>query len=185
MALEEIQLSDLVDELDEEQNDYANFFRPMLGYDAFLTLYEGIDDSFEPLLAEVEDEVGYEFPPDLIALYICSNGGKYGGMTLFPLTNDKDVSETINKLNVFDKSLKASLGLNNATLLLGRYGNLTNYVICYLKDEDTYSYAVYNGEKKEIRMEFESIAELVALEVSYVADYDGFMDYINKGKENK
>ena len=93
MALKEIELEDLVDALDEIESEYADFFRPMLGYEAIIKLYDGIDDDIEPMINEIEDEVGFEFPPDLLSLYVCTNGGEFGDLTLYPLTNDKTVEK--------------------------------------------------------------------------------------------
>ena len=179
MALKEISLTSLVDMLDESESEYADFFRPMLGYEAILKLYDGIEDEIEPQLVEIEDETGYEFPPDLISFYMCSNGGVFGDLELFPLTNDKSVENTIHKLNVIDTSLKESLDLNRKTLLVGKYLDGDTYVICVLKDDGVYSYQLWDAEKKKVTMEFEYLVQIVALEVSYVADYDGLVDFSN------
>jgi hypothetical protein len=172
MALKEIYLTSLVDALDELKSEYADFFRPMLGYEAVLKLYEGIEDNVEPLLVEIEDETGYEFPPDLISFYMCSNGGEFGDLELFPITSDKDVENDIHRLNVTNKSLKEDLGLDTKTLLIGKYMDSDIYVTCVLKDDGVYSYQLYDAKKKKVTMEFEYLVQLVALEVSYVTDYE-------------
>jgi hypothetical protein len=179
MALKEISLTGLVDMLDEMESEYADFFRPMLGYEAILTLYDGIADDVESQLVEIEDETGYEFPPDLVAFYMCSNGGVFGDLKLFPLTNDKSVENTIHKHNVIDLSLKESIGLDKKDLLIGHYPDVDNYVFCSLKDDGDYTYKLWDSNKKKVIMEFEYLIQIVALEVSYVADYDGFTDFIN------
>lgn len=183
MALKEISLSSLVDMLDETQSEYADFFRPMLGYEAVLKLYDGIGDDVEPLLVEIEDETGFEFPSDLVAFYMCSNGGMFGDMELFPITNDKSVENNLHTLNVLNKSLKEEIGLDNKTILIGKYLFGDNYVTCTLKDDGEYSYQLWDSAKKAIAMEFEFLAQLVALEVSYVTDYDGLMEFANSSEE--
>lgn len=183
MALREINLSSLVDLLDEEKSEYADFFRPMLGYEAVLTLYDGIEDNVESLIVEIEDETGYEFPSDLVSFYMCTNGGKFGDLTLFPITNDKNIKEDIHKLNVLDKSLKEQMGLDNKTLLIGKYENSSNYVTCSLNDDDVYTYQLWNSAKKSVAMEFELLIQLIALEVSYVTDYEGLMDFVNSDEK--
>lgn len=182
MALKEISLSSLVDVLDQAESDYADFFRPMLGYEAVLKLYDGIDDNVESQLLEVEDETGFEFPPDLIAFYMCSNGGEYGDLELFPITNDKSVENNIHKLNVIDTSIKESIGLDKKTLLVGKYLEGSNYVTCVLKDDGVYSYQLYDSSKQKVIMEFEYLVQLIALEVSYVTDYDGLVEFANSGE---
>lgn len=181
MALKEIKLVDLIDYLDEEKSEYADFFRPMLGYEAVLTFYEGIDDSMEPSANEIEDETGFQIPPDLIAYYLCTNGGEFGDLQLFPLV-DKGAENTIHRLNVLDKSLKESIGLDNSSLLIGKYTFGDNYLTCTIED-GTYSYHLWDSAKKEVTMSFEYLVQLVALEVSYVTDYDGFMDFANSEEE--
>jgi len=179
MALREIKLEDLVDALDELESEYADFFRPMLGYEAILKLYEGVDDNMEDLVVEIEDETGFEFPADLIGLYICTNGGSFGELDLFPLSADSSVENTIHKLNVLNKSLKESIGVDNSTLLVGQYANTNTYVTCNLTKDGIYSYKLWDAQKRAVTMEFEYIVQLVALEISYVADYDGLMDFAN------
>lgn len=180
MALKEISLTSLVEALDDEKSDYADFFRPMLGYDAILTLYDGIQDDIEPLLVEIEDETGYEFPPDLISFYICTNGGVFGDLELFPISKDSSLPYEIHRLNAIDKSLKESLGLDKKTLLVGKYTDAETYVICTLKEDGVYAYQIWDGRSKSVNMEFEYLVQLVALEVAYVADNDGFMEFANK-----
>ena len=177
MALKEISLSSLVDMLDATESEYADFFRPMLGYEAVLKLYDGIEDDVEPQLVEIEDETGYEFPPDLISFYMCSNGGVFGDLQLYPLTNDKSVENTILKVNVLDTSLKDSINLGRKTLLVGKYLDGETYLTCILKDDGVYSYQLWDAQKGKVTMEFEYLVQIVALEVSYVADYDGLIDF--------
>ena len=176
MALKEISLSSLVDVLDEVESDYADFFRPMLGYESILNLYDGIDDNVEPQLIEIEDETGYEIPSDLLSFYMCTNGGKFGELELFPITNDSSVENNLLKLNVIDQSLKESIGLTKKDLLVGKYLVGNNYVVCVLKDDGVYSYEIWDPKKKKIVMEFEYLIQLVALEVSYVTDNDDFSE---------
>ena len=180
MAMQEIELMDLVDALDESKSDYADFFRPMLGYEAILKLYLGITDEVEPLLLEIEDETSYEFPPDLVSFYVCSNGGEFGDLVLYPITNDKKFPLNIHTLNVLDKSLKESIGLDNKTLLIGGYPqDPDTYVTCKLNDDGTYAYQLYDAKKKQAKMQFEYIIQLVALEINYITDYDELVDYAN------
>lgn len=180
MALQEIELMDLVDALDEVESEYSAFFRPMLGYEAILKLYLGITDDLEPLIVEIEDESGYEFPPDLVSFYICTNGGEFGDLELYPLTTDPSVTNSIHKYNVIDKSLKESIGLDNKTLLVGGYPDDPNtYITCKLNADGTYVYQMYDATKKKAKMEFEYIIQLVALEVNYITDYDELVDYAN------
>lgn len=183
MALKEISLSSLVDVLDQAESEYADFFRPMLGYEAVLTLYDGIDDNVEPQIKEIEDETGFEFPPDLISFYMCSNGGEFGDLELFPLTTDKTIENNFHKLNVIDKSLKESIGLDKKTLLVGKYLEGDNYVTCVLKDDGIYSYQLYDSKKQKVIMEFEYLVQLIALEISYVTDYDGLIEFANSSEE--
>lgn len=178
MALEKIELIDLVEGLEMAESDYANFFRPMLGYEAVLKLYLGIDDSVEPLIGEVEDETGFEFPPDVIEFYMATNGGTFGDLELYPFY-DKDTENTIHRLNVLDKSLKESIGLDNSSLLIGKYKFNENYIVVKIEDGE-YVYKLWDGETKTTKMNFEFLLQLVALEVSYVTDYDGFMDIANE-----
>ena len=175
MARKEIKLSDLVDALDSIESEYADFFRPMLGYEAVLKLYEGIEDSDETLINELEDETSFEFPPDLIAFYMNTNGGVFGDLELYPLA-DKNNENTIHKLNVLSKDLKRSIGLDDSSILVGKYTFNDNYVIVKLED-GKYVYQLYDGKAQEPKMNFEYLVQLVALEVSYVTDYDGFMNY--------
>lgn len=179
MALKEIKLSNLVDILDEDESEFADFFRPMLGYEAVLKLYEGIDDEVEPLLGEIEDELGFEFPYDLVNFYMCTNGGIFGDVRLFPITKDPSVEENIHRLNVVNTSLKEELGLENNTLLVGKYDEDDNYVLCVLKDDGVYSYQLWDSSKHKVMMEFEYIIQLVALEVSYATDPDSLIDFAN------
>lgn len=179
MTLKEIKLENLVDSLDDLESEYADFFRPMLGYEAILTLYEGIDDSMESLVVEIEDETGFEFPPDLIGYYLCTNGGKFGDLSLFPLTAERSMENTIHRLNVLNKSLKESIGLDNSTLLIGQYTDTNTYVTCTLSEDGIYSYKLYDADNKTVTMEFEYVTQLVALEVSYITDYDELMDIVN------
>jgi hypothetical protein len=179
MALQEIELMDLVDALDEINSEYSAFFRPMLGYEAILKLYLGITDADETLLIEIEDETAYEFPPDLVSFYICTNGGIFGDLELYPLTTDTSVN-SLHRLNVIDKSLKESIGLDNKTLLIGGYPDDPNtYITCKLNKDGTYVYQMYDAAKQKVRMEFEYIIQLVALEVNYVTDYDELVEYAN------
>ena len=180
MALEEIELADLVDALDETGNEYAAFFRPMLGYEAVLRLYLGITDNDESLLVEIEDETSFEFPPDLVAFYMCTNGGEFGDLELYPLTTDPSVENSLHKLNVTDKSFKESIGLDNKTLLVGGYPDDPNtFITCKLNADGSYAYQMYDATKKKSKMDFEFIIQLVALEVNYVTDYDALVDYAN------
>lgn len=183
MALTEINLTSLVDVLDEAKSEYADFFRPMLGYDAILKLYEGIEDDVESLLVEIEDETGYEFPSDLIELYMCTNGGEFGDLELFPITTDKDVENNIHKYNVIDKSIKESIGLSDRELLVGKYIGGNNYVICRLNEENVYEYQLWDSHKKETVMTFEFLIQLIALEISYITDYDGLVDLAANSEE--
>lgn len=176
MALKEITLSSLVDLLDENKSEYADFFRPMLGYEAILRLHDAISDDIEPLLVEIEDETGYEFPSDLIEFYMCTNGGEFGDLELFPITNDKSIENNIHRLNVLDKSLKKSMGLSDDILLVGKYMEGNNYVICQLNEDGVYEYQLWDSVKQTTAMTFEYLIQLVALEVSYVTDYDGLVD---------
>ena len=180
MALKEMNLTTLVEALDEVQSDYADFFRPMMGYDALITLYEGIEDTTESLLVEVEDETGYEFPPDLVSFYVCTNGGIFGDLVLYPITTKADEVNEIHRLNVIDKSFKESIGLDKKSLLIGQYTDNSTYLICTLKDDGTYAYQIWDSRTKAPSMEFEYLVQLVALEVAYVADNDGFMEFANK-----
>jgi len=180
MEMQEIELVDLVDALDEAKNDYADFFRPMLGYEAILTLYLGITDEVESLLVEIEDETGYEFPPDLVSFYVCSNGGEFGDLDLYPITTDPEFTTNIHRLNVTDKSLKESIGLDNKTLLIGGYPeDDTTYVTCKLNSDGSYKYQLYDATKQKVKMEFDYILQLVALEINYITDYDELVDYAN------
>ena len=180
MAMQEIELTDLVEALEETKNDYADFFRPMLGYEAILKLYLGITDDVEPLLVEIEDETGYEFPPDIISFYLCSNGGEFGDLELYPITTDPQFPNNLHRLNVTDKSLKESIGLDNKTLLVGGYPNDdTTYVTCKLNSDGTYKYQLYDGSKQKVKMEFDYILQLVALEINYITDYDELVEYAN------
>ena len=178
MKLEEIELEILVDALDEVGSDYANFFRPMLGYEAVLKLYAGIDDSAETYITEIEDETGFEVPSDLINFYICTNGGSFGEFQLFPLIGEKNTENTIHKLNVINKSLKESIGLKNSTLLLGKYNPTETYIICDIEN-GVYTYKLWDATKKEVTMTFEYIVQLVALEISYITEYDELMEFAN------
>ena len=180
MALVEIELTDLVDALDETGSEYAAFFRPMLGYEAVLKLYLGITDDAEPLLVEIEDESSFEFPPDLVSFYMCTNGGEFGDLELYPLTTDASVTNSLHKLNVIDKSFKESIGLDNKTLLIGGYpDDPDTYITCKLNPDGSFAYQMYDATKKKAKMEFEYIIQLVALEVNYVTDYDALVDYSN------
>lgn len=179
MALKRIELSKLIDYLDSQESDFADFFRPMLGYEAILKLYDGISDEQEPLIGEIEDETGSQFPTDLISFYMCTNGGVFGDLELFPLTTDSSVPQNIHKLNVFDKELKENIGLDNSTLLIGKYLIGNNYVTCIIDEDGTFVYQLWDSVKKTVVMQFNYIVELVALEVSYIADYDGLMEYAN------
>lgn len=184
MALQEIELMDLVEALDEIQSDYSAFFRPMLGYEAILKLYLGITDDAEPLIVEIEDESSYEFPPDLVSFYICTNGGQFGDLELYPITSDPNVEYSLHRLNVIDKNLKESIGLDNKTLLVGGYpDDPDTYITCKLNSDGTYKYQIYDAVKKSAKMEFEYIIQLVALEVNYVTDYDNLVDYANGNGE--
>lgn len=175
MARKEIRLSDLVDALDSIESEYADFFRPMLGYEAVLKLYEGIEDSVEPLINELEDETSFECPPDLLAFYMNTNGGTFGDLELYAFS-DKNNDYTIHRLNVLNKDLKQSIGLDNSSILVGKYTFNDNYVIVKLED-GKYVYQLYDGKAQQPKMNFEYLIQLVALEVSYVTDYDGFMDF--------
>ena len=180
MAMQEIELMDLVDALDECESDYADFFRPMLGYEAILKLHLGITDNDEPLIVEIEDETSFEFPPDLVSFYICSNGGEFGDLELYPLTNDPTVTNSIHRLNVLDKSLKESIGLDSKTLLVGGYPqDPDTYVTCKLNSDGTYAYQLYDAKNHKVKMEFEYIVQLIALEINYITDYDELVDYAN------
>ena len=179
MALKKISLSGLVDLLDSTGSEFADFFRPMLGYEAVLKLYDGIDDSVEPLLVEIEDELGFEFPSDLINFYMCTNGGVFGDLQLFPLTTDKSAENNIHRLNVIETSLKESLEISKDTLLIGKYLNNEDYVVCVLKDDGVYSYQLWNSKKNAVMMEFEYLIQLVALEVSYATDPDNLISFAN------
>ncbi len=183
MALKRIELSDLVDLLDEAESDFANFFRPMLGFEALLKLYDGACDYEEPLVTEIEDETGCQFPTDLLAFYMCTNGGTFADLDLFPITTDPSVPENIHRLNVIDKSLKHEIGLSNETLLIGKYAFGNNYVTCDIDDEGIFVYHLWDGKKKEVTMDFHYIVELVGLEISYVTDYDNFVEYMNSPDE--
>ena len=181
MALKEIGLTQLVDALDAQESEYADFFRPMLGFEAVLKLYDGIGDEDETFVNEIEDETGFEFPPDLIGFYLNTNGGRFGDLDLFPLF-DKNTENTIHKLNVLNKDLKMSIGLDNSSILVGKYTINDNYVIVKIEDGE-YVYKLWDGKTKTVKMKFEYIAQLVALEVSYVTDYDGFMAYAQSEEE--
>lgn len=183
MALREIDLTSLVEELDNIKSDYADFFRPMMGYDALLTLYEGIEDSVEPLLVEIEDETSYEFPADLISFYVCTNGGIYGDLELYPISHDSTLTKEIHKLNVTNKELKESIGLDTKSLLIGQYNDNATYVICTLNDDGVYTYQIWDSRTKAPTMEFEYLVQLVALEVAYVADNDGFTEFANRKED--
>lgn len=182
MALKKISLSKLVDALDDTQSEFADFFRPMLGYEAVLTLYDGIDDNYVPLITEIEDELGFEFPSDLINFYMCTNGGTFGDLKLFPLTTDKSVEFSMHKLNVLDSSLKESLNLERNVLLVGKYNSDNNYVLCKLNKDGVYTYQLWDSVKQKVLMEFEYLIQLVALEVSYATDPDSLIDFANEGK---
>ena len=176
MALKRIELSDLVDFLDDTQSEYADFFRPMLGYEAALKLYDGIEDDVEPLLTELEDELGFEFPSDLIEFYLCTNGGEFADLELFPLTKDSSIENSIHRLNVINTDLKESIGLDRTTLLIGKYVTDDNYLTCVLKEGKVYSYQLWNATKQQVIMEFEYLIQLIALEISYATDPDSLMD---------
>ena len=173
MALKEIRLEALVEALDEQESEYADFFRPMLGYEALITLHMGMDDSLEPLISEIEDETLYEFPGDLLAFYLCTNGGSFGDLDLFPVTNDPDEKYSIHTLNVIDKEPKTALGIDNKTLLIGQFRNTDVYVTCKLNDEGVYTYQLWDSQKKAVTMEFEYLIQIVALEMDYATDFDG------------
>ena len=183
MALKTIDLSNLVDTLDAQESDFADFFRPMLGYDAVLTLYEGINDDYHPLILEIEDETGFEFPGDVIAFYMCTNGGVFGELELYPISSDSSLEYDIHRNNVTNKELKISLGLNPNVLLLGKYIDSDTYVIGFLNDDKVYTYALWDSKKKAITMEFEYLIQLVALEISYNIDNEGFMDLVKESKK--
>ena len=182
MALKKISLSGLVDALDETESEFADFFRPMLGYEAVLTLYDGIDDVSVPLITEIEDELGFEFPSDLINFYMCTNGGKFGDLQLFPLTTDKSAEYSMHRYNVLDSSLKESLNLDKNVLLVGKYSTGNNCVICRLNKDKVYTYQLWDSAKRKVLMEFDYLIQLVALEVSYVTDPDSLIEFANEGK---
>ena len=73
--MNEISLEELLAVI--EDTDYYPLFRPLLGYEDFIKFYEGIDDSMEHLLDEVQDLVGFEFPGDLIHVLLMTNGAKF------------------------------------------------------------------------------------------------------------
>lgn len=183
MALNEISLSGLVDLLDDTESEYADFFRPMLGYEAILKLYDGIDDSIETLLTELEDELGFEMPSDLISFYMCTNGGEFADLQLYSITNDRTIDTNLHTINALDTSLKDNLGVGKDTLLVGKYKNTDTYITCVLKDDDIYSYQLYDSNKHKVIMEFEYLIQLVALEVSYATDPDAIFDFIDSQEE--
>lgn len=183
MALKSITLTEMVDKLDNEGSEYADFFRPTLGYDALFKLYEGINDSCESLLSEIEDETGYQFPTDVIELYMCSNGGYFADIELFPISNDSSLENDVHRLNVFNKELKESIGLNNSTILFGRYIDSKTYIICSLNEDNVYQYSLWDGIKQETTITVEYLIQLLALEISYNIDNEGFMELINSSKK--
>ena len=84
-----------------------------------------------------------------------------------------------NNQNEIKKAIEfiESIGLDNKTLLIGGYPDDPNtYITCKLNKDGTYVYQMYDAAKQKVRMEFEYIIQLVALEVSYIADYDGITD---------
>ena len=103
---------------------------------------------------------------------------EFGDLELYPFY-DKDTENTIHRLNVLDKSLKESIGLDNSSLLIGKYKFNENYIVVKIEDGE-YVYKLWDGETKTTKMNFEFLLQLVALEVSYVTDYDGFMDIANE-----
>lgn len=179
MALKEISLSSLIDTLDETESEFADFFRPMLGYDAVLTLYEGINDDVEQLLVEVEDETGFEFPGDMISFYMCTNGGVFGDLKLYSIDEDKTIENNIHTINVTNKTLKESIGLDNSSILIGEYLNSDMYVTCTLNSDNEYTYQIWDSIKKTVAMQFEYLIQIIALEISYATDYEGFTKIVN------
>lgn len=182
MARNKISLTELVDQLDEQQSIFANFFRPMLGYDALLELYEGIDDGCEKLISEIEDETGYQFPEDVIAFYLCTNGGVFGDIELFPISTDSKLENEINKLNVYQTDLKESIGLDRTTILLGKYIDTDTYIICNLNDDGVYQYSMWDANARKTTISLEYLIQLLALEISYNIDNEDFVNAVDSSK---
>lgn len=151
-----------------EESEYNILYRPLLGYEDNLKFYEGIDDSMEHLLDDLEAVVGFEIPGDLIQLYIISNGGKYFDVNLFQLSEDQNDENSLYYQNVI-ATTKKDYDIPDDYLVIGTSGE--GYYICITIDEDGYiSYIMWNKDSKEVFLNYDYLVEILMSEIDYYTE---------------
>ena len=161
--MNEISLEELLAVI--EDTDYYPLFRPLLGYEDFIKFYEGIDDSMEHLLDEVQDLVGFEFPGDLIHVLLMTNGAKFFDLTLYQLTEDDNDKNGLYYNNATAPTRK-EFNIPENYLIVGKSSDL--FVVCATLDEEGYlSYVLWDTKNKEAGIVYDYLVEVIMAEIDY------------------
>ncbi len=151
-----------------EGTEYPILYRHLLGYEEHVKFYDGIDDSMEPLLDELQELVGFEIPGDLIQLYLISNGGRYFDINLYYLTADKTDKNGLYYQNV-TSNVRKDYNIPDDYLIIGT--SLDIYAICVRVDEEGYiSYVLWDKDSKEIALSYDYLVEILMSEIDYYTE---------------
>ena len=163
--MKKIDVQEIIDACEEVKSDYIQLYRPLLGYEDEVELYEGIDDSLQEPLEEIESKVGLAFPADFLQVYLLSNGGKYFDVTLYSLTSDKDDVNGLYYKN-FDQSMREQYNIPNEVLVVGETVD-GEFILIGLDDEDYYTCFTWNKESKNATYAYDYLLELLIGEIDY------------------
>lgn len=146
MALKEISLAEVLEKT--SGTSYFTAFVQLVGKTSDLVLYKGIDESYQPLIEELEDQLGVEINDSYLDFLKITNGGHIAGMNLFSL----DEKENVNSLYYrnFKTEARKKLKLPSNVLIIGEY---QGGIICFEGDvgnDGAFTLMdVYNREKLE------------------------------------
>ena len=163
--MEKIEIQEIIDLCEEAESDYLKLYRPLLGYEDEVKLNRGIDDSMEGILDEIEAKVGIKFPADLLQLYLIANGGRYFGVNLFHLSNDRN---DINGLyyNNTSETLRDRYKIPSNTLIIGETKE-DELILIGIDEDGYYAYCTWDKEEKKMNVDFGYILELLVYEIDY------------------
>lgn len=146
MALKEISLAEVLEKT--SGTSYFTAFVQLVGKTSDLVLYKGIDESYQPLIEELEDQLGVEINDSYLDFLKITNGGHIAGMNLFSL----DEKENVNSLYYrnFKTEARKKLKLPSNVLIIGEY---QGGIICFEGDvgnDGAFTLMdIYNREKLE------------------------------------
>lgn len=160
MALKEISLAEVLEKT--SGTSYFTAFVQLIGKTSELVLYKGIDETYSPLIEEIEDQLGAQVNDSYLEFLQITNGGHIAGMNLFSL----DTKENVDSLYYrnFKTEARKKMKLPANVLIIGEY---QGGIICFESDIGTDGaftlMDIYNREK----LEFAFFEDLITFRIYF------------------